>query len=442
GGGSLVYANTLPVPTSKFFQSKSWSGLADWEAELKPFYTTALTMLGATTNPKLQVGDLALKQLGAEIGKTDSFIPAEVAVYFGQPEVTEADPYFAGDGLERTGCRFCGGCMTGCRHNSKNTLDKNYLYLATQKGAVIQPESEVFDVEPLPACNGGGYRVKWQDPTGFFFQRHGEVTTKGVIFSGGVLGTIKLLLELQKTSLSKLSSKLGSGIRTNSESLTFSTSLQPNPDFAKGVAIGSILETDQNSHLEIVRYGAGSGFWRTSSVPLVSGSNIFIRLTKILLDYALHPIQNLKVLFVKDWAKATHVLLFMQTLDSTLSFSKGFFGRMATTVEKGQAPTAFMEEAFALNAKFSKLTGAKPMAFLAESIFGIPNTAHILGGAVMGENSAEGVIDKNNKVFGYEDMLICDGSMISANIGVNPSLTITALCERAMSKVPAKISTN
>ncbi len=435
GGGSLVYANTLPIPTSNFFNSKSWSSLADWQQELAPFYDTALQMLGAVQNPKLQIGDETLRKLGAEIGREKDFHPAQVAVYFGQPEITESDPYFAGKGIERTGCRFCGGCMTGCRHNSKNTLDKNYLFFAEQGGAVIQPQSEVYDVQPLKH----GYKIKWKDPTGGFFQRRGEVTSKGVIFAGGVLGTVKLLLELQKSSLPKLSKKLGSGVRTNSESLTFSTTLERDPDFSKGIAIGSLLETDENSHLEIVRYGAGSGFWRTSSVPLVSGSNLFIRFGKILLDYALHPVQNLKVCFVKDWAKATHVLLFMQTLDSTLRFSKGLFGRLSTSVEQGCAPTAFMDEAFELNKKFSKLTGAKPMALLTESLFGIPNTAHILGGAIMGEDAKTGVIDKDNQVFGYKDMLVCDGSMISANIGVNPSLTITALSERAMAKIPVKL---
>ncbi|MCP4296574.1 MAG: GMC family oxidoreductase [Proteobacteria bacterium] len=439
GGGSLVYANTLPIPKEEFFQSESWSHLANWEEELKPFYKKARTMLGAVKSPYMAVGDKALRQLGKEIARSEHFKETEVSVYFGEPEVTKPDPFFGGKGPDRTGCQLCGACMTGCRHNAKNSLDKNYLYLARKLGARIQAESEVYDVVPLGDQDGStGYKVHWRSSTSLFNKTSGTTTSKGIVFSGGVMGTIKLLLKLKMGSLPLLSNMTGANIRTNSESLTLCASLDRKEDFSKGVAIGSILDTDGTSHLEIVRYGAGSGFWRLFAVPLVTGKNIFTRILKLIWDLVRHPWGNLKVLSIPDWAKGSHTLLFMQTIESTLKYSRGPFGLMISSLEKGEAPTAFMPDAFKLANLYGKVTNSKPMVLITEALFGIPNTAHILGGAVMGINEREGVIDKDNRVFGYKNMLVCDGSMVSANIGVNPSLTITALSERALSKVPVK----
>ncbi len=439
GGGSLVYANTLPVPKTKFFKAATWAHLADWEEELKPFYQTAQRMLGATPNPHLQIGDMALQKLAKEIGQEDHFCPTNVAVYFGEPGVTVPDPYFNGKGPTRTGCILCGGCMLGCRHNSKNTLDKNYLYFAQQNGAKIQAESEVYDVVPLDGKNGApGYKVKWKSSTSFF-KNKGEYTCCGVVFAGGVLGTIALLLQLKRSSLPNLSGQLGGGIRTNSESLVGVTTFDKDTVFSDGIAIGSILHTDEYSHLEPVRYSAGSGFWRIFMSPLVYGGNAFSRIAKVFGDIIRHPMENLKAFFVDDWSKRTQILLFMRTIDSTLRFAKGRLG-MKSLLDKGAAPTAFIPEAKALAERYAKIVNGKPTALSTETLLGIPTTAHILGGAVMGRNREEGVIDKDNRVFGYENMYICDGSMISANPGVNPSLTITALTERAMSKIPPKNS--
>jgi cholesterol oxidase len=217
GGGSLVYANTLPVPKSRFFQADTWAHLADWEKELKDFYRVGLTMLGATPCPRLELGDRALQELARQIGKEELVQVGNVAVYFGEPEVTVEDPYFNGQGPDRAGCNFCGGCMLGCRYNAKNTLDKNYLHLAQQNGAIIQAESEVYDVRVLGQNNGSqGYKVKWRSSTSFVKTR-GEHTCRGIVFAGGVLGTVKLLLELRDSSLPNLSDKIGTGIRTNSE---------------------------------------------------------------------------------------------------------------------------------------------------------------------------------------------------------------------------------
>ncbi|RQV98857.1 MAG: GMC family oxidoreductase, partial [Calditrichaeota bacterium] len=343
------------------------------------------------------------------------------------------------EGPVREGCRFCGGCMTGCRYNAKNTLDKNYLYLAMKKGAVIQAESEVIDVKPIAAPDGSeGYRVKWKTPTKFF-RKSGVITSRGVIFAGGVLGTIPLLLKLRKSSLPDLSPALGYGIRTNSESLIGITTLDRKTVFSDGIAIGSILHTDSHSHIEPVRYASGSGFWRLMMSPLVHGSNVFTRVFKAFGTIMSHPIQNLKVFFVWDWAKRTQILLYMRTLDSTLRFSRGLLG-MRSSMIKGKNPTPFVPEARELAHKYAELVKGEPIVLLTETVLGIPTTAHILGGAVMGKNSNEGVIDKNNRVFGYKNMYICDGSAICANPGVNPSLTITAISERAISLIPDKNS--
>ena len=437
GGGSLVYANTLPVPREEYFNSPSWSHLADWRSELSTHYTTALKMLGATANPKLQSGDLALQELAHELNIGTQFGSTDVAVFFGEPGVTVSDPYFNGEGPERSGCNFCGGCMVGCRHNAKNTLDKNYLYFANQKGAVIQAESEVVDVIPLDGQSGNtGYQVHWRSATGFF-RKNGVLKAKNIVFSGGVLGTVKLLLKLKLNSLPDLSDRIGHNVRTNSESLIGITSTRKDTDFATGIAIGSILQTDRYSHLETVRYPSGSGFWRLFMSPMVHAVNIFIRIIKMGADLLKYPVKNLKTYFVPDWAKHTQILLFMQTLNSTLQFKTGMTG-LRSTMEDGPAPTAFIPEAKDLAERYARIVDGKATVLLTETLLGRPTTAHILGGAVMGKNREEGVIDKDNRVFGYDNMYICDGSTISANPGVNPSLTITALAERAMSKIPAK----
>lgn len=437
GGGSLVYANTLPVPKKAFFTSPSWAHLADWESELGVYYQTALRMLGAATNPRLETGDLALRELGRQIGMEQHFEPTQVSVFFGEPSTTVPDPYFNGKGPDRAGCIFCGGCMTGCRHNAKNSLDKNYLYLAEKLGAVIQPESLVTDVRPLGAADGAdGYAVDWE-PSATRKGAGGTVRCRGAVFAGGVLGTVELMLKLKQGSLPRLSERLGYGVRTNSEALIPVTVPDGKSVFSDGVAIGSILHTDEHSHLEPVRYSAGSGFWRLGMGPRVFHPNGLMRLFKLLGDWLLHPLMNLKVVFVDDWAKRTQVLLFMQTIDSTLRMVRGRFG-LATRLDVGPAPTAFMPEARDLSERYAAIVGGKPVALVSETLFGLPSTAHILGGACMGRDASEGVIDRDNRVFGYRNLYVCDGSMISANPGVNPSLSITAISERAMSKVPPR----
>jgi cholesterol oxidase len=440
GGGSLVYANTLPIPKSTFFKTGSWNKLHDWETELAPYYQVALKMLGATKTPKLFDGDIGLKKVAQKLGMGDKFDATHVAVYFGEENVTKDDPYFEGMGPDRTGCNYCGACMTGCRNNSKNTLDKNYLFLAQKYGAEILAEQEVYDVRPINSADGAdGYEVALKTSTKFFTKRT-KIKSKGVIFAGGVLGTIKLLLKLKTGSLPNISDRLGQDIRTNNETLVSVSSLDKDKNFSKGVAIGSILDTDENSHLEICRYGEGSNAWKLMHMPYVTGNNVFSRLAKVVWFLIKSPIKYFKIYFANSWAKKTVVLLFMQTLDSTLRFKRNIFGWMTSTVSTGKKPTPFIPESVKLIKEYSKAVNGVSTSFALETIAGIPSTAHILGGAVMGANASEGVIDKDNKVFGYEHLYIIDGSMISANPGVNPSLSITAIAERAMNQIPAKLN--
>jgi cholesterol oxidase len=266
GGGSLTYANTLPIPKKDFFNTGSWTSLNDWQQVLAPYYKVAHKMLGAEVNPKLYDADLVIQEIAEDLGKSEHFGPTKVAVHFGIPGKTIKDPYFNGKGPDRTGCIQCGACMTGCRYNAKNTLDKNYLYLAQQLGTTIQAESEVYDVTPIKSEDGSeGYTVNWKSSIGS--RKKGTFTTQGVIFSGGVMGTVPLLLKLKGDSLPRLSKCVGHNIRTNNESLLSVTSTKEDgKDYSKGIAIGSILHTDENSHLEPVRYGRGSGFARALTV--------------------------------------------------------------------------------------------------------------------------------------------------------------------------------
>ncbi len=437
GGGSLVYANTLPIPRKEFFQAESWAHLADWEKELAPYYEISERMMGVVQNPRLENGDRALQQLAKEINKGDFFEPTQVAVFFGEPNRTVKDPYFDGEGPDRSGCTFCGGCMIGCRENAKNTLDKNYLFLAQKKGAEILSESKVYDILTIDKKDGSdGYIVKWKSSTKLIKKKF-QARVKGIVFAGGVLGTIPLMLKLKETTLPNLSVKVGHNIRTNSESLMGVVAPNKETIFSDGIAISSILHTDEHSHLEPVRYPSGSGFWRLQLAPLTSGRNVFIRLLKSAAEILRHPITYFKIYFVWDWAKKTQILLYMRTISGTLRFTRGWF-RMKSQIGEGTLPTAFMPEAAKLAKRFGEIVNGTPGALLSEIILGIPTTAHILGGAAMGENIDEGVIDKDNRVYGYKNMFVCDGSMISANPGVNPSLTILALSERAMSKVEMK----
>jgi len=442
GGGSLVYANTLPTPKDAFFNGGSWGKLADWKRELEPHYATARGMLGAARNPVKTRGDEVLEEIARDIGRSDHFHLTDVAVFFGKPGVTVKDPYFDGKGPDRTGCTFCGACMTGCRVGAKNTLDRNYLYLAEKLGARVLAEREVTAVRPRTE---GGYRV---EINGSLARGHDEVfTADKVVFAGGVMGTIPLLLAMKEdpAGLPHLSDRVGDNVRTNSEALAGVIVPDTNVDFSKGVAITSILHTDDHSHVEPVRYAKGSGFFRLMVLPQTSGPDVFSRLAGAARGVAKSPLKWAKAFAVRDFAKQSPVLLYMRTLEGTLSMRlgrglrTGFKRGIVTKLDDpANRPRADIPEAIELSQRFAEKVGGVAAALLTETVLGVPSTAHILGGACMGDSTHNGVIDHRHQVFGYDGLYVIDGSAMSANPGVNPSLSITALAERAMSLIPAK----
>lgn len=448
GGGSLVYANTLPIPGDTFFSSPTWSHLADWKRELEPHYATARRMLGAAPNPRMTHGDHVLQDIAREMGREDRFRPTDVAVYFGDPGQTVPDPYFGGEGPDRVGCTFCGACMTGCRVGAKNTLDQNYLYLAERRGVKILPETEVTAVRPQKDRrhqNDRRYTVETVSSLGRKNRR--QFHADNVIFAGGVMGTMPLLLSLREDpdGLPKLSPRLGEGVRTNSESLIGVIAPDSPEDFTHGVAITSILNTDEYSHVEPVRYGPGSGFFRTLFSPHSPGTSAGKRICKALLSLLRHPIRWFRVLTVRDMARHQQVLLYMRTLDGTMTMKlgrqwrTGFRRNIVTELDDpAQAPQAWIPEATDIAERFAEKTGGMTASLITETVFGVPSTAHILGGACMGQSAEDGVIDVRHRVFGYDGLYVIDGSAVSANPGVNPSLTITALAERAMSHIPER----
>jgi cholesterol oxidase len=441
GGGSLVYANTLPIPKDDFFTAPSWGHLASWKEELAPHYRTVRRMLGAVPNPMPTLPDQVLEDLGREMGKPHR--PTTVAVYFGEPGATVPDPYFGGLGPPRTGCTGCGGCMLGCRFGAKNTLDKNYLHLAERQGLVIEPETEVTWVRPLPE---GGYAVEAARGLRPARRRTVRYTARNVVFAGGVLGTVPLLLRLKRSprGLPNVSDHLGRFVRTNSEALIGVTTRRKDLDLSKGIAIGSILETDDHSHLEPVRYPEGAGFFRLLAAPLVSGDTFPARLWALLRETVRHPLAVARPFFVRDWAKSTVMLLYMRTLDGYLTLRlgrgllTGFREGVTTELASGPAPTASIPEAGALARRVASKLDGRPMTLATETVAGIPTTAHILGGACMGDSRESGVIDHRHRIFGYEGLYVVDGAAVSANLGVNPALTISALAERAMTFIPPR----
>ncbi|MBK7292850.1 MAG: GMC family oxidoreductase [Holophagaceae bacterium] len=444
GGGSLVYANTLPVPKDPFFEAPSWAHLARWKAELAAPYQQVLRMLGATRNPALTYPDEVLKAVGQEIGRGSTFEHTNVAVYFGKSGETVRDPFFNGEGPDRTGCTLCGGCMLGCNHGAKNTLDRNYLYLAEKLGLQIEADTEVTWVKPLE----GGYEVEarqgtWALPS---LNRKQTYRARNVIFAGGVLGSVPLLLKLKEApaGLPNLSNRIGDFVRTNSEVLIGVVTQRRDQDLSKGIAIGSILHTDEHSHLEPVRYSAGAGFFRTLMLPMAPGDTLFQRFANAFGLVLRQPLRTLRTYFVSDWAKFTMILLYMRTVDGHIKMRlgrglrTGFLRGAVTEPGDGPPAKAWAPEATDLSERVARHLDGYPTSLLTETLLGIPTTAHILGGAPMGDSPETGAIDHRHRLFGYEGLFVIDGAAISANPGVNPSLTIAALAERAMTFLPPK----
>jgi cholesterol oxidase len=430
GGGSLVYANTLYRPLPPFYADPQWAGITDWERELAPWYDQAERMLGVTTYGRTTPADEAMRRVAARMGVEGTFHPTPVGVYFGQSGV---DPYFGGAGPLRDTCTHCGACMTGCRYNAKNTLVKNYLYLAERLGAEVIPLTTVTSVRP----DGDGYLVQTRRTGG----RRRQVYRAGqVVFAAGALGTQRLLLKLRNDgTLPGLSARLGALTRTNSESILGAKSVGGHPDFTEGVAITSSFHPDEHTHVEPVRYGRGSNAMGLLQTVLVDGDSwrplrwwgAFLRRLP----------SNLRILSVRRWSERTVIALVMQSLDNSLTvhFRRNWYGRRRLTTSQGHG---------APNPRWIP-AGNRAARLLAEEIGGVPGgswpdvfnmpiTAHILGGAVIGESPERGVIDPYHRVYGYPGLHVVDGAAVSANLGVNPSLTITAQAERALSCWPNK----
>jgi cholesterol oxidase len=442
GGGSLAYANTLPMPDEHFFHAPSWGELANWREELGPHYATAKRMLGAAEVPIRGEADEILGEIAREIGREDHHRGAEAAVFFGTPNERVRDPYFGGQGPERVGCNFCGACTTGCRVGAKNTLDQNYLYLAEERGARIVAESEVTAVRPTAAS---GYVVETRGS--FDTEEVASFTCDRLVFSGGVMGTVPLLLRMKEdpAGLPNLSERVGDSIRTNNESVIGVITPEETHDFSSGLVINTIVQTDEHSHLEAVRYGKGSGFIRFLMFPFAPGGHWTTRFGKAILGFLRQPVLWMRSLRVSDHARQSLILLYMRSLEGTLrlrlgrSVLTGFRRGPVTELHDGSAPpSAFMPEATELAARFAKKVKGVNVTMLTETVLGTPSTAHVLGGACMGESIEDGVINHRHEVFGYPGLFVVDGSAVSANPGVNPSLTITALAERAMSFVPKR----
>ena len=437
GGGSLVYANTLYEPLNAFYDDRQWAALADWRAELAPHYELAKRMLGVTPAPDNSPNDAVIRELGERLGVADTYRATDVGVYLGTPGVVVADPYFGGAGPDRTGCNQCGGCMIGCRYGAKNTLDRNYLYLAERAGARVFADTEVTDLVPR---RGGGYEVRTCRP-GVRQRETRCFSADQVVFSAGVLGTVRLLAGLKERGrLPKLSNRLGELVRTNSESiLGASASADSAADYSTGVAISSSIYPNEHTHVEGVRYPAGSNAMGLLATLLVDGGGRVPRQLRFAGEVLRHPVRFLKSLSVRKWSQRTVILLVMQSGDNSLNLRwRNRRGRVRLRSEQGTgAPNpTFIPEAVDAARKAAQIMGGDAFGSINEALLDVPVTAHILGGCVIGADAASGVIDGYQRVFGCPGLHVADGSAISANLGVNPSLTITAQTERAMSFWP------
>ena len=449
GGGSLGYANTLYVPPRAFFEDRQWAELEQWESALAPHYEEAQRMLGVVQQPHDDPADQLLRELGEELGVGDSYKKTPVGIHFGEPGRTVEDPYFGGEGPARTGCRLCGRCMVGCPHGAKNTLVKNYLYLAERRGARVMPERTVIDIRPIGAGDGSeGYEVE-SVRSGAWLRRERRVQrARGVVVAAGPLGTNKLLQRCRlHGSLPRISHRLGELVRTNSEAILAVTVPEDYPeDLIRRVAITSSIYPDPHTHIETVTYGNDGDSMRRLYTLLVGDGTRVTRPLKLLAQIALHPRRLAKMVFARHWSRRTIIVLVMQTLDNAIALRprRGPFGtvRLQTEQDPARPNPTFIPVANRAAEWLARRTGGVAQSSLSEALFNIPTTAHILGGAVIAADPQRGVIDARQRVFNYENLLVCDGSAIPANVGVNPSLTITALAERAMSFVPAAAAAN
>ncbi|MEU6024417.1 GMC family oxidoreductase [Micromonospora sp. NPDC047134] len=440
GGGSLVYANTLYEPLDAFYDDPQWRDITDWRAELAPHFAQAKRMLGVTTYPFVTPADRAMRRVADRMGVGDTFHPTPVGVYIGRPGERVADPYFGGAGPERTGCTNCGGCMTGCRYGAKNTLVKNYLWLAERLGVQVHPLTTVTAVRP----SGDGYAVHTERTGAWLRNRRQVIHADQVIFAAGALGTQRLLHEMrERGALPRLSPRLGELTRTNSEAILGASVSQRQArasgvDYTEGVAITSSFHPDPQTHIEPVRYGRGSNAMGLLQSLLVDGGPHRVR--RWLGQLLRHPGQTARTLSVRNWSTRTVIALVMQSADNSLTtrLRRGLWGpRLVAAPGHGEPNPTWIPVGNRAARLLAEEIGGTPGGALTEP-FDIPMTAHILGGAVIGATPQEGVIDPYHRVYGHPGLHVVDGAAVSANLGVNPSLTITAQAERAMSLWPPK----
>jgi cholesterol oxidase len=456
GGGSITYANTLLVPKDSIWLSGTWAGLAPWQSEMAAHYQTAIRMLGVTENRILGPSDHILKRIADAQGLGGTYYRTHVAV-FQPPEgeqggKTYPDPYFGGEGPERTTCTGCGGCMVGCRVGAKNSLDRNYLYLAEKRGVRVFDETRVVDVKPLKGMPDGsaGYEVHTVKSTAFLDRQPRRFTCRGLVFAASALGSIELLLSLkERGSLPALSTQVGNRVRTNAESLIGVRVPRSREDLSTGVAIGSGIYIDEYTHIEAVRYPSGSDAMGLLTTLLTGGRpgwrRILLWLGTVLWGIIRHPLNTVRCLHPFGFARESLILLCMQTLDGHIDMRlarRWYWPFQKTLVSRGKKIPTFIPQANEFARKAAKAMGGTAMSMITEILFDVPGTAHILGGCSMGATPDAGVVDHRHRVFGYRNMYVCDGSVISANLGVNPSLTIAALTERAMTYIPAAAETS
>lgn len=442
GGGSLLYASTHFEPPATVWQDPMWRELEDWASVMPEHYATANRMLGSARNPRLGPADEALRTAAAKRGREHTFRPTDVGIFFGESGVEVDDPYFGGEGPRRTGCTFCGACMVGCTPGAKNTLDKNYLYLAEKRGARIVPETRVDLIEPLP---DGGYRLHWTRSTRRVAPQRGTLTAGRVVVSAGVLGTVALLMKSrERGALPHLSDRLGDVVRTNSEALLGITS-SSRRDLCEGIAITSKMEMDDVTHVEPVRFSKGSDVMLLLGTLLTDGGGRMPRQLRWVGNVLRHPIRFLRVTNPIGKAERSNVLLVMQTVDNHTRLVRQRqwlwpFNRALTSRPAPDQPgiPSYIPIANEVARDFAAELDAIPQSTLNEVLLDTSTTAHILGGCAMAPTPELGVVDGDGQVFGHPGLYVMDGSLIGANLGVNPSLTITALAEYVTSRFPPR----